>query len=91
MAHGTETILLVEDDTAVRELAARLLCDCGYNLMEADNGKSALAVVGRLNGGKLDLILTDVVMPQMGGKELVDRLRRSRPGVKALMHVGLHS
>jgi two-component system, NtrC family, sensor kinase len=88
ITHGTETILLVEDDSAVRGLAAKLLRDCGYNLMEADNGKSALAVVEKLNGDKFDLVLTDVIMPEMGGKELVDRLRSSRPGIKVIYASG---
>lgn len=71
---GTETILLVEDEDAVRSLARRVLQRKGYRVLEARNGVEALQTCEE-HGGVIDLILTDVVMPSMSGTELVQRLR----------------
>ncbi|HEX8851826.1 MAG TPA: ATP-binding protein [Gemmatimonadaceae bacterium] len=71
---GTETILLVEDEDAVRRLARRILEGKGYTVIDARNGADALAAVER-HGRKIDLLLTDVVMPGMSGRDLVQRLR----------------
>ena len=71
----TETILVVEDETGIRELVLKILRRHGYNALEAANGEEALAIF-RQHQGTIDLLLTDVMMPRMGGPELVDRLRK---------------
>jgi PAS domain S-box-containing protein len=80
---GSETVLVVEDEESVRALACRILSGRGYNILEAPNGKEALRMV-REYPGKIHLVLTDVVMPGMSGKELVSQLEALRPGIKAL-------
>jgi CheY-like chemotaxis protein len=85
---GTETILLVEDEPAVLELAATVLVQLGYTVLRAGNGAEALRLVREHNGHEVDLVLTDVVMPQMGGKDLADTLRTERPAMKVLFASG---
>ena len=80
---GQETILLVEDDPAVRALSQKVLVRHGYLVLEASNGIEALRV-SRGHAGKIDLIVTDVVMPHMSGPQLVEQLCRERPDVKIL-------
>ncbi|MGJ5817410.1 PAS domain S-box protein [Paludibaculum fermentans] len=70
---GSETILLVEDDPGVREFAVRVLKELGYTVHEAANGEQALRI-GRILGELLDLLVTDVVMPNMGGRQLSEAL-----------------
>lgn len=72
---GTETILLVEDETTVRNLAARVLRQRGYTVFEAENGTEALRFIHERGSQKVDLLLTDVIMPQMGGRVLVNQLK----------------
>jgi two-component system cell cycle sensor histidine kinase/response regulator CckA len=84
---GRETILIVEDEEHVRELLLRSLAQHGYRLLTANDGRDALRVAARHTGG-IDLILTDVVMPHMGGPELVTSLRARIPAVKALFMSG---
>jgi CheY-like chemotaxis protein len=79
---GTETILLVEDDDALREAAGIVLQKLGYEVHEAANGREAFEIASRLS--KLDLLLTDVIMPRMNGKELADQLLVLRPKMKVL-------
>jgi two-component system cell cycle sensor histidine kinase/response regulator CckA len=86
-AGGAETILLVEDETLVRDFAKRTLTDRGYNVLEAGNGIDALAVASAFPG-RIDLLLTDVVMPQMGGKALAEKIVMERPGIKILYTSG---
>jgi PAS domain S-box-containing protein len=86
-AGGSETILLVEDEDTVRIVASRVLTTRGYVVHKAANGEEALALVRRLDGA-LDLVLTDVVMPDMGGVELVERLLQLRPGLKVVYMSG---
>ena len=85
---GHETILFVEDDAAIRELNARVLRQYGYNVLVARDGQEALSAAQQLEGKGLDLVLTDVVMPQMGGKELADRLHTTYPNLKVLFCSG---
>ena len=85
---GNETILLVEDDASVRAVASRILRDQGYTVLEAGNGEEALHVARRAPGKTIHLVLTDVVMPEMGGKELSQRLKALRPSVKVLFASG---
>ncbi len=84
---GSETLLLVEDETAVRSSARRLLERHGYSVLEARHGADALRIVEESNR-EVDLVLTDLVMPEMGGRELVDRLRTRRPALKVLFMSG---
>jgi len=84
---GDERILLVEDDIKVRAAAARSLRDRGYCVLEASNGEEALRLVGERAEG-IDLLVTDVVMPQMGGPELADRLITRRPDLDVLFTSG---
>jgi two-component system cell cycle sensor histidine kinase/response regulator CckA len=80
---GDETILVVEDEEAVRSLSRHILEGSGYRVLEARNGREALHVAEKLTG-RLHLLLTDVVMPEMGGAELARRLSAFRPGLKVL-------
>jgi PAS domain S-box-containing protein len=87
MPGGTETVLVVEDERAVRELASRVLRRLGYRVLEAVNGEQALAVAAQ-HPGRIDLLFTDVVMPQMGGKELAEKFRAVRPATPVLFTSG---
>jgi PAS domain S-box-containing protein len=80
---GEETVLVAEDQPEVRRLALRILNANGYRLLEASSGPEALEL-SRRHTGPIDLLLTDVVMPEMTGRELASRLRESRPGIKVL-------
>jgi signal transduction histidine kinase/CheY-like chemotaxis protein len=83
VSQGTETILVVEDEPVVRKLAVRALAERGYNVLEAGDGESALAMA-QAHQGELSLLITDVVMPGMNGKELADRLSAGRPDLRVL-------
>jgi CheY-like chemotaxis protein len=78
-----ETVLVAEDQPEVRRLALRILKGNGYQLLEAASGPEALALSAR-HAGPIDLLVTDVVMPEMTGRELAIRLRESRPQIKVL-------
>jgi two-component system cell cycle sensor histidine kinase/response regulator CckA len=84
---GTETLLLVEDEAAVRSSARRLLERQGYTVLEARHGADALRIVEE-SGRQIDLVVTDLVMPEMGGRELAERLRTHRPGLRVLFMSG---
>jgi two-component system, cell cycle sensor histidine kinase and response regulator CckA len=84
---GSETILLVEDERAVRNLTKRILQAAGYTVLEAGNGSDALALI-ESHRGTIDLLLTDVVMPGMNGRELAARIASLRPGIKVLYTSG---
>jgi len=87
IAHGEETILFVEDDDEVRKFMNRTLKTLKYNTYEACNGMEALKIIRR-DKMKLDLLITDVIMPEMGGKELAEEIVKVVPGVKILFTSG---
>jgi PAS domain S-box-containing protein len=84
---GTETILLVEDEEAVRELSQEILREEGYQVLVASNGVEALHLCQHYNGS-IDLVVTDVVMPKMSGPELARQLSSIRPAAKTLFLSG---
>lgn len=84
---GSETILLVEDEKGVRELAREYLQICGYSVLEAENGHTALELTA-LHAGPIQLLMTDVVMPGISGRELAERVTQIRPGIKVLYMSG---
>jgi CheY-like chemotaxis protein len=86
-ARADETVLVVEDQDAVRGLIAAVLKDHGYRVLEAANAEGALAIA-REYPVELHLLLTDVVLPGMNGRELADELRLLRPGIKVLFTSG---
>ena len=84
LPRGTETILLVEDDPPLRGMAGTLLKRLGYTVLTAANGVEALTLARQQSTGHIDLLLTDVAMPHMSGKELSDRVRSLFPQTKIL-------
>ena len=84
---GTETILLVEDEPGVRQLVREMLHRLGYTTLEAGGGAEALRIFEQHRGG-IDLLLTDVIMPQMSGRDLAARLRTVQPTLKVLYMSG---
>ena len=84
---GTETVLLVEDEEVVREMATEILRDAGYHVLEAKHGPEAL-ILGRRHSGAIHLMLTDVVMPQMSGRDLAEQLTPLRRDMKVLYMSG---
>jgi CheY-like chemotaxis protein len=80
---GTETLLLVEDEEPVRRLAAQALRRGGYHVLSAADGEQALDVA-RAHAGEIQLLVTDVVMPKLGGRELARRLHADRPDLPVL-------
>jgi two-component system cell cycle sensor histidine kinase/response regulator CckA len=84
---GSETVLLVEDEKSVRALSRAILSSYGYTVLEAGSGKEALEIVRNFDG-TIHLVLTDVVMPSMGGSSLVSFLETLRPGIKVLYMSG---
>ncbi|MFH1742854.1 MAG: response regulator [bacterium] len=84
---GTETILLVEDEEVVRNLVSRMLKEHGYTVLEASSGSEALQMCARREG-PIHLLVTDVVMPGMSGRDLSERLSSERPEIKVLYMSG---
>jgi two-component system, cell cycle sensor histidine kinase and response regulator CckA len=82
-----ETILLVEDDDAVRDLAQNLLVVQNYRVITCANGPEAIVEASK-HGGRIDLLLTDIILPQLNGFEVAERLVRSRPDLKVLFMTG---
>src|SRR5262249_31518422 len=84
---GAGTILLVEDEDAVRVFGARALRNKGYNVLEARGGEEALRVLDE-QAGRIDLLVSDVVMPQMDGPTLVRKITEKKPDVKVIFISG---
>ncbi len=87
---GSETVLVCEDDRMVRHLAAHLLRDAGYTVIEAENGAQALHLAAE-HGGPIHLLVTDVIMPDMNGAKLAEALTAARPEVRTLFVSGYTS
>ncbi|MCK5033348.1 MAG: response regulator, partial [Calditrichia bacterium] len=84
---GSEVILIVDDDPGIRELSRDTLSSYGYNILEAENGEEALAICNE-HKAPIHLIITDVVMPKMGGRELEKNISRLYPEIKVLFVSG---
>ncbi len=82
-----ETVLLVEDEAALREATRQILTRNGYQVAAGANGPEALAILDR-HQGPVQVLLTDVVMPQMPGKQLADKVRAGWPGIQVLFMSG---
>lgn len=85
--HGSGTVLVVEDDEQLRRLTHRALATQGYTVLEADRGSTALDIARR-HKGAIDLLLTDVIMPDTNGRKLAETLRPARPGLRVLYMSG---
>jgi CheY-like chemotaxis protein len=81
------TVLVAEDSDVVRDVIARMLEDDGFAVLQASGGEEALSI-SRRNDAPIDLLLTDIVMPEMSGVELADRLEKERPGLRILFMTG---
>jgi PAS domain S-box-containing protein len=88
MPGGTETVLLVEDEPIVRRLAAGVLRERGYTVIEAANGEEAIRLANETTTSQISLLVTDVVMPRLGGRELASRLARSNQNMRVLFISG---
>lgn len=85
--HGTETVLVVDDEDMLLTMTETILTDYGYKVLTANAGQRALAILSR-GDPKVDLVLTDLVMPAMGGRELIDRVQQLVPGMKIICMSG---
>jgi CheY-like chemotaxis protein len=88
LPHGSETIVVVEDEDAIRALAVRVLGGLGYDVLVYRTGRAALEALGETPTRHVDLLLTDVMMPEMKGRELADRLLALRPDLRVLFASG---
>jgi PAS domain S-box-containing protein len=86
-ARGTETILLVEDIGPLRTMTSKILRDCGYTVLEAENGEKALQL-SQEKQDKISLLLTDIILPKMKGPALANSLKEQRPGLRVLFVSG---
>ena len=87
-SNGGETVLLVEDEAIVRDVAAAILRDSGYRVLEASEESEAIALVNERDERGIQLLLTDLIMPRMGGAELARQLRRQLPDIQVLYTSG---
>jgi CheY-like chemotaxis protein len=85
---GTETILVLEDDISVRHLSVRVLRSLGYEVLEAAKGDDAKQLIGRRTGKKIDLLLTDMVLPEMSGRCFADWMNNTHPNTKVVFISG---
>ena len=87
ISRGAETVLLVEDEKAVRKIARMALQSHGYTVLEADGGAEAIRLA-QTHPGEIHLLVSDVVMPEMGGRLVLDEVRKYRPGLRVLFMSG---
>jgi CheY-like chemotaxis protein len=87
LPHGTETIVFVEDEDAIRTMAVRVLSKLGYEVLPFHSGMAALQGVAAMKD-RIDLLLTDVMMPGMKGRELAEKIRALRPDIRVLFASG---
>ena len=87
LAGGGETLLVVDDEERTREFACRVLRGCGYLVLEATDGAAGLSAAERY-GGAIDLVVTDLLMPRMNGRDMAGRIRQIRPATKVLFTSG---
>ncbi|MDC1294972.1 PAS domain S-box protein [Myxococcota bacterium] len=85
---GAETILVVDDEDSVRALVSRILKSEGYNVLEASNGPQAVSIAEQTYKGPIQLLISDILMPNTDGRDLAHRLRRSRPEMGVLLMSG---
>ena len=85
--HGTETVLVVDDENLLLTMAETILTEYGYKVLTANSGQKALAILSR-DDIQADLVVTDLVMPGMGGRELVERIRQLAPAMRILCTSG---
>ena len=85
---GSEAILLAEDEPMVRKLASTILCDLGYSVLEASNGEEALRQAKDHAGSQIKLLVSDIVMPQMGGIELSEKFSSLHPDIPVILMSG---
>jgi len=85
---GTETVLLAEDEPLILTMVSRTLRDQGYRVLESTNGEEALRVAQEHASERIDVLVTDIVMPRMGGLELAERIRSVRGGLKIVFTSG---
>ena len=88
LPRGNETLLVVEDEPSVRHLACRVLNSLGYEVLSASNGQDALHVVREHKGSAIRLVITDVIMPLMGGKVMAEWMKATYPDLKILFTSG---
>ncbi len=86
-AVGRETILVVDDERIIIEVTSEMLTEIGYNVLTARSGEEALAVYGE-NQGRIDLVILDMIMPDMGGGETFRLLKAISPGVRVILSSG---
>lgn len=83
LPRGTETILLVEDERPIRDLTKQMLVSCGYQVIEAENGAHALQILSQ-STRSIDLVVSDVVMPIMGARSMLEKIRERFPDIKSI-------
>jgi CheY-like chemotaxis protein len=88
---STRTVLVAEDENAVRRMLASVLQQRGYTVMQAPNGQEALKIANQLRDGEIDLLLTDMIMPVMGGRALANEFKELHPSAKVLYTSGYTS
>jgi two-component system, cell cycle sensor histidine kinase and response regulator CckA len=84
---GSETLMVVEDDAMIMKVIKQVLVSSGYNVLTAGDGKEALRLFD-LHKGHIDMLLTDIIMPGMGGRDLADQMKQTRPDLKVLYMSG---
>ncbi len=89
LVHGQGKILVVDDEPQVREVISRVLVSCGYTVLTAEDGRDALVRFG--DGSGIDLVVLDMVMPEMGGRECLARLRKANAAVRVVIATGYTS